>query len=264
MTKIMGILNVTPDSFFDKGQFFNPDAANAQGIRICSDGADIIDIGGESTRPGAHPVSTQDELDRVLPVIKAIRSASAIQISIDTRKPLVARAAIEAGATLINDVSGFTDPAMQEIAAASNVEICVMHMQGTPQTMQNNPNYPEGIIPHLICWFESQVNLLIKRGVLEKHIILDPGIGFGKTVADNLEIIENLPKLKAIGFPLLLGVSRKSFMSKILNKSASELLPATIAINTLLVMSGIDVIRVHDVSEHRSVVDLLMKMRRLN
>lgn len=256
----MGILNVTPDSFFDQGRFFNVEAAIQRGKEMIDEGVDIIDIGGESTRPGASPVSEQDELDRVLPVIQALHAVSPVIISIDTRHPYVARAAVQAGATLINDVSGFLDPAMEELAASTHVPICVMHMQGTPLTMQKDPHYPEGIIAYLLKWFESRVSHLVKQGVKEEQIILDPGIGFGKTVADNLEIIENLPQLKAMGFPLLIGVSRKSFMGKILNKTPSELLPATLAMNTFLIISAVDIIRVHDVAEHRAIIDLLSRL----
>lgn len=260
MTRLMGILNVTPDSFFDKGRYFDHLLAIDRGKKIYQEGADIIDIGGESTRPGATPVETSEELQRVIPVVKALRSAVPIPISIDTRKAEVAAAAVEAGATLINDVSGFIDPAMQEIAASKEIDVCVMHMLGTPQTMQDKPIYPDGIISHLLEWFEAQVTRLTKRGIKESRIILDPGIGFGKTVDDNLKIIHNLPRLKALGFPLLLGISRKSFLSKILNKSALELLPATIAVNTLLIISKVDIIRVHDVPEHRAAIDVISKM----
>lgn len=257
----MGILNVTKDSFFDGGEYFESDSAVARGKRIFEEGADIIDIGGESTRPGATPISEAEELERVIPVIKALCAEVPITISIDTCKPGVAAAAVAAGARLINDVRGLRDPAMQEVAASLDVDVCVMHMQGTPQTMQKNPHYPEGIICHLLNWFEKQVAILVQRGIKEKRIILDPGIGFGKTVADNLEIIQNLPRLKAMGFPTLIGLSRKSFMSNILGKPAAELFPATIAANTLLIMSCIDIIRVHDVAAHRDVVNLFSKIK---
>lgn len=257
MTKLMGILNVTPDSFSDKGIYFDVGAAIQRGKEIGAQGADILDIGGESTRPGAPLVSIAEELARVIPVIEALRPCLSIPISIDTSKPEVALAAIEAGASFINDVTGFRHPEMQEIAATSGLDICVMHMLGTPQNMQVKPDYPEGILVQLLKWFDQQVATLTKRGVKEKQIMLDPGIGFGKTVADNLEIIQNLPKLRALGFPLLIGVSRKSFMGKMIHKTSAELLPATIAVNTMLIMESVDMIRVHDVCEHRGVIDLL-------
>jgi dihydropteroate synthase len=218
----MGILNVTPDSFFDKGAYFSLDLAIQQGLRLFQDGADILDVGGESTRPGAPIVSEEEELRRVIPVISALKPIVPIPISIDTVKPAVALAAVGAGATLINDVSGFRNPAMREIAATTGVDVCVMHMQGTPETMQRNPHYESGVVSHILQWFEQQIEMLIEAGVKEKNIILDPGIGFGKTVAHNLDIIQNLSRFKEMGFPLLLGVSRKSLVAKRMNKSKSE------------------------------------------
>lgn len=240
--------------------YVEKNAAFERGKCIFEEGADIIDIGGESTRPGAEPISEEQELARVIPLIKALRAEVPIIISIDTSKPRVAAAAIAAGAQLINDVTGLRHPEMQEVAATFDVNVCMMHMQGTPQTMQSNPQYPEGVIPHLLKWFEKQITILLKQGIKEKQIILDPGIGFGKTVADNLEILENLPRLKAMGFPLLIGLSRKSFLGKILNKPAPELLSATIAANAFLIMSNVDIIRVHDVSAHRDVINLFSKL----
>lgn len=260
MTKLMGILNVTPDSFYDKGRFANLEAAISRGREMHSQGADIIDVGGESTRPGAAPVSEEQELKRVIPVITALAGLKT-QISIDTRHPKVAQEAVRAGATLINDVTGFTNSEMQKIAKASGVEICVMHMQGNPQTMQHKPAYPEGVMTHLMNWFHEHIEKLLDIGIKKKQIILDPGIGFGKTVDDNLEIIQNLPVLKSLGFPLLFGISRKSFMSAILDKPSAELLPATLAINALLISSKVDIVRVHDVSEHRQVIDVLKKLK---
>lgn len=256
-TKLMGILNVTPDSFHDKSP--THEAAIERAFRMIEEGADIIDIGGESTRPGSDSVSLTEELQRVIPVIKAIRSKSDIPLSIDTMKPEVAAAAIKAGATMINDVGGFRDPAMIDVAKEAQVPICVMHMQGTPKTMQQDPYYPEGIIPYLLSWFRERMSTLAKAGIKEENIILDPGIGFGKTVDDNLKIIHNLHRLKAEGYPLLLGVSRKSFMSKILNRPPAQLLAPTVAVGTLAILAGTDILRVHDVIEHRMAIDLLDK-----
>jgi len=256
-TQLMGILNVTPDSFYDGNKYLLIENAIKRGLLIAEEGADILDIGGESTRPGSAAVSVQEEQSRVIPVIKALKEKVKIPISIDTMKPEIAADALEAGATLLNDVSGFRNPEMREIAASADVDICVMHMLGEPKTMQQNPYYEEGIITVLLDWFDQQVNLLTKAGVKESRIIFDPGIGFGKTVAHNLEIIHNLPKLRAVGFPVLLGTSRKSFMSKILNLPAAELLPTTIAINTLAIQASVDIIRVHDVAEHRKVIDIM-------
>lgn len=255
MTQLMGILNVTPDSFYDGGRYI--ENAIERALEIEWEGADIIDIGGESSRPGASPVSEDEELQRVIPIIEHLKGKISIPISIDTRKARVASAAVEAGATLINDITGFSDPAMCEAAASTGANICVMHMQGTPQIMQKNPHYSKGVVPHVLNWFEKRLESLFKTGIHEKNIILDPGIGFGKTVSHNLEIIHNLQKFKTLGFPILLGVSRKSFMSKIVNKPAKELLPTTITMNTIAILSKVDIIRVHDVKEHRDVIDVL-------
>lgn len=260
-TKLMGILNITPDSFYDGNQYMDLDVALNRAVEIYRQGADILDVGGESTRPGSNPVDEEEEKRRVVPIIREIKRSIPIPISIDTKKPSVALAAIEAGASLLNDVNGFRDSAMREIAVHHDIAICVMHMLETPKTMQNAPFYPEGILNHLKRFFDDRVNMLLKAGVKENKIILDPGIGFGKTVADNLEIVQNVQELKDLGYPLLVGVSRKSFMSKLLNKSSSELLAATLAINTLLVASGVDVIRVHDVQEHCDVIRLLHGMQ---
>lgn len=257
MTKLMGILNITPDSFYENSRSPTFEEAIARAERMIQEGADILDVGAESTRPGAIPVSEEEELRRIIPVINKLHQLSNIQISVDTMKPKVAAAAVDAGASLINDVSGFRNPLMREIALSSQAELCLMHMKGTPDVMQQNPIYEEGIINHLLHWFDIQINLLLSMGIKEKKIILDPGIGFGKTIADNLEIIHNLPKIKDLGFPVLLGISRKSFMGKLISKPPAELLPATLAINSLAVAAGVDVIRVHDVNEHRSLIDIV-------
>ncbi len=256
-TQLMGILNVTPDSCFDQGRWFDHSIAIQRGIQICSEGADWLDIGGESTRPRAEPVSETEELRRVIPVIKALKQKISIPISIDTLKAKVAEAAIEAGASLINDVSGFRDPAMRQVAANSQLPICVMHMHENPATMQNHPHYSQGVIPFLLDWFKKRIDLLLANGIKEKNIILDPGIGFGKTVADNVEIVHNLHKIKALGFPILMGLSRKSFLGKIINKSYPDLLPVSLAVNTLAILAHVEMIRVHDISEHRDVIDLM-------
>ncbi len=259
-TKLMGVVNVTPDSFYDGGKHFQQDQAVSHALKLAQDGADILDIGGESTRPGAKPVSIQEELHRVIPVVEAVKKKTDCLLSIDTRHHEVASAAILAGAAFINDISGFSDPQMREVAASSGAQVCVMHMQGIPATMQKKPDYPDGIIPHLTDWFQERISQLIKAGIAKDKIYLDPGIGFGKTVEHNLEILHNLQRLKAIGFPLLLGISRKSMISKLLNKPPESLLAATIALNTWVTLQGVDIIRVHDVLEHRDVVDLLHRI----
>lgn len=253
--RLMGIINSTPDSFYEGGRDSSVDSAIRHALQMVDEGADLIDIGGESARPGSLPISESEELERVLPVIAALQVQ--IPISIDTTKPAVARQALAAGATLINDINGFRNPEMVEVAAESGAELCLMHMLGTPKTMQLTPHYPEGLIPTLLHFFEIQVEKLVKQGVHPKQIILDPGIGFGKTVDHCVEIILNIPILKSLGFPVLIGLSRKSFISKIVGKPASELLSATIALNTIALRAGADLIRVHDVREHRELIDLI-------
>lgn len=248
----MGILNVTPDSFYNG---YSVEESIIKGKEIVSLGADILDVGGASARPGAAGVEEGEEIRRVVPVIKALRGM--LPISIDTCKPGVARAAIEAGASLINDITGFTQPEMRALAAETGAEVCIMHMQGTPQTMQINPCYPEGVVEHIMSFFERQAGLLVRAGVAESRIILDPGIGFGKTVEHNVALLKAIPQFKSLGFRILIGASRKSFMAKILGKTTIELLPATLVMNTISLAAGADIIRVHDISEHRDAIDLL-------
>jgi dihydropteroate synthase len=265
MTKLMGILNVTPDSFYSASRSGSTEAAIARGLQIAAEGADIIDIGGESSRPkndyanpADKPVTIQEELDRVIPVILELKKQLSILISIDTMKYQVAAKAIDAGANWINDVSGFRDPEMRAVASSSpHAKLCVMHMLGSPHTMQLDPVYEGGVIESIKHWFSDILEKLIQAGVKENQIVLDPGIGFGKTVAHNLEIIHNLPELKSLGFPLLLGASRKQFMRRILNKPTEELLAATLAIDTIAILSKVDYIRVHDIQAHKDIIDLL-------
>lgn len=256
-TRLMAILNLTPDSCYDQGAWFGRTQAMKRVEAILQEGADWIDIGGESTRPGASPVSLEEEKNRIFPFLYELKERTSLPLSIDTTKPEIAALAVKAGVSMINDVSGLRDPKMVKVAADSGVLVCVMHMEGSPMTMQNNPDYPKGIIPFLIEWFEKRIGLLLQNGIQAKNIVIDPGIGFGKTVAHNLQILQNLDKMKGIGFPVLLGLSRKSFLGKILHRSYPELLPATITVNTLAVRSEIDYIRVHDVQEHRDMIDLL-------
>lgn len=256
-TKLMGILNTTPDSFHEGSRAVSLEHAIAKAFQLQEDGADILDIGGESTRPGSPAVPEEEELKRVIPVIKELSRTLTIPISIDTMKPEVARAAVEAGATLINDITGFSHPEMITVAKETDIDICVAHMLGNPRTMQINPYYPEGVVPFLIQWFKEKIDNLTAQGIKQERIILDPGIGLGKTVADNLEIIHNLPLFKQLGFRVLLGVSRKSFIGKILDKQTHELLPATLAANAIAILNNVDIIRVHDVKEHRSIIDFI-------
>lgn len=256
-TKIMGTINRTPDSYYKASRAESLEQAISAAIQMANHGADIIDVGGESTRPGAAPVPEDEEMERVIPLIEALQRQVKVPVSIDTMKPAVAAAAVKAGASLINDVSGFIHPEMIDLAVRHQLAICVMHMQGNPRTMQIHPDYEEGIIPFLLKWFEDKIETLMHAGVQSHQIILDPGIGFGKTVADNFKIIHNLPEFKRLGFPILLGLSRKSFLHKTLNKPTEELLPATLAMNTVAIALQVDIIRVHDVKEHRDVVDTM-------
>lgn len=261
-TQLMGILNVTPNSCYDQGRYFDQQKAIDRGIEIFQQGADIIDIGGESTMPGASPVDVETELSRVMPVIHELRKSVTIPLSIDTRHWQVAEAAVSAGVEMINDITGFTDPNMVRVARNSSAMVCAMHMQGTPQTMQLDPRYPRGVVIEIVEWFERQANILLDAGLPQEKIFLDPGIGFGKSIDHNLEILHNLARFKMLGFPLLLGLSRKSFMGRINNKSYGELLPETLAANTIACLAKVDMLRVHDIAENRSIIDLLSAYQR--
>ncbi|MEC7838832.1 MAG: dihydropteroate synthase [Chlamydiota bacterium] len=258
--KVMGILNVTPDSFSDGGKYFDLDKAVSRALKMQEEGAAIIDVGGESTRPGADPVTVHEELRRVIPVIEELKTKLSIPISIDTMKPEVADQAVKAGAAIINDVSGFRDSDMVRVAADHDVTVCCMHMVGDPRNMQKNPVYKEGVMNEIIRWAELTLNVLGKGGISDDKIILDPGIGFGKTVAHNLEIIHNLPRLRRLGYPVLVGANKKSFMSQILNKPPAELLPSTIAVHTMAVMGGADIIRTNSVVEHFDAFEVVTRV----
>jgi dihydropteroate synthase len=245
----MGIVNVTPDSFSDGGLFLDSKAAVVHGLELLKQGADILDIGGESTRPGAEPVSAEEELRRVVPVIEglveSIESMPAQpQISIDTSKAVVAKAAVQAGASLVNDVSALrADPAMVGVVADSGAECCLMHMLGEPRTMQQDPRY-EDVVDDVKAFLEKRLAFAVGEGIAERRILLDPGIGFGKTVTHNLELLRRLDELVALGRPIVIGTSRKSFLGGI----AAERLPGTIATNVMALERGASVFRVHDVA----------------
>lgn len=244
-TQLVGIINSTPDSFFDGGTYDPLE----QAYRLIDEGADWIDVGGESTRPGATPVTEKEELKRVIPIIEKLKGHP---VSIDTIKPRVAKVALEAGAQMLNDVSGFIEPEMRRLAAQSGVLICVTHWTA--------PKFPNGVITDISSWFEKKIDQLRADGVSDKQIILDPGIGFGKTPEDSLMILRNLSIFQSLGFPLYLGMSRKSFMQKILQKGAKDVLPTTLATATLAMLTGIDYLRVHDVKEHYDIRKLLERL----
>jgi len=256
--KLMGVINVTPDSFSDGGLYFTHETAVKRAIEMARAGADIIDVGGESTRPGSNLISEEEEIRRVIPVIETLTEELNIPISIDTTKPIVAIEALKAGASLLNDVTGFTNPAMRHVAAEADVDICIMHMQGASKVMQDDPQYPNGVVDEIISFFEKQLGLLFQAGVDEKHIILDPGIGFGKNVQHNHQIFQGISRFKEMGYPVLLGCSRKSFLRNSLKKKEVNVLSATVCMNTIALLAGVDFLRVHDVEEHREVIDLLM------
>lgn len=261
-THLMGIVNVTPDSFFDKSRVSTPEQIEKKIEMHIDAGADWIDIGAESSRPGAIELTVEEELERLQPVFETIRSCP-LPFSIDTRKAAVVQKALQAGAAMINDIEGFRDEKMRMAAAESDALLCVMHMPTTPATMQQHTSYPEGIIEHLVKWFEERTSLLMSYGIRKNRIVIDPGIGFGKTVDDNFKIIKNLPVLKSLGFSLLLGISRKSFIQKVAKKDAGAVLPGTLALNSLALLFGVDFLRVHDVAEHRQMIDILSHYSRL-
>ena len=256
---IMGILNVTPDSFSDGGKYSGLAAALQQVELMLSEGADMIDIGGESTRPGSEPVSANEQIERVVPVIKAIRQqwADNILISIDTTLSAVAKAALDAGADIINDVSGGrADAAILTLAAATGTPIILMHSQGEPKTMQDSPHY-DNVVEDVLSALDKSINAALKAGVKKEAIAIDPGIGFGKRKQDNLDLLAHLDRLVATGFPVLLGTSRKRFMGTICAvNEPSELVTATAVTTALGVMAGVQMFRVHDVKENRQAADV--------
>ena len=258
---IMGVLNVTPDSFSDGGEFLDAEKAVGHGVRMAAEGAQIVDVGGESTRPGALPVSADEEMGRVLPVIAKLRERIAAFISIDTTKVVVARAALEAGASIINDVSGGrADPQMMKLAAEKKSAFIIMHMQGTPQSMQANPHYDD-VVGEVADFFRQQYATALECGIDFMAIAFDPGIGFGKTVEHNLELLSNLPRLRVHGRPIVVGVSRKSSIGKMIDSAEmSDRLAPTIAFTALLRERGANVLRVHDVKENAAALRVTEKL----
>ena len=253
-TLLMGILNVTPDSFSDGGQFVDSEAAVRHALHLAEQGVDILDIGGESTRPGSPPVDAEEELKRVLPVIEALRGRLSIPISIDTMKPVVAARAVAAGASIVNDVAANReDDAMWRVVAESGAGYVAMHMQGTPQTMQQNPHY-EDVVAEVDEFFGDRLNRLAAAGVKKEQIVLDPGIGFGKTLEHNLQLLRGLRVFSHWERPLLLGVSRKSFMGHLLGAGVNERLPAALACSCWAVQCGVQIIRTHDAAETKQAL----------
>lgn len=252
--KITGVLNVTPDSFSDGGEFFDAEKAIQRAKRMVADGADIIDIGGESTRPFSDPVSVEEELRRVKPVLKALVDETAVPISIDSYKPEVVRHCLELGAHMVNDVTGLRNEEMIQLVAKYKVPVVIMHMLGNPKTMQENPKYKD-VVQDIKAFLQDRLIVAKKAGI--KDIIIDPGIGFGKTVEHNLEIIRRLGEFQSLGHPILIGPSRKSFIGKILQiDDPQERLEGTLAAVALCVYNGADILRVHDVKECRRAIGI--------
>jgi dihydropteroate synthase len=259
----MGILNVTPDSFSDGGKHDEPEAALERALAMLEEGAAIIDIGGESTRPGADPVSAEEECERVLPVIAAIRRECAAIISIDTAKAAVAESAVSAGAHIINDVSACTmDPAMLDVVRASSAGVVLMHMQGEPRTMQDDPSYAD-VVSEVCSYLEERAGELITAGVARNRVVIDPGIGFGKTTEHNLDLLRSLDRLVALGFPVLVGLSRKRFLGELTGRPADARTAASVAGAFWAACAGAMVLRVHDVKETRDALSLAKALREM-
>ncbi len=252
----MGVVNVTPDSFSDCGKHFDPQAAIAHAIKLVDEGADFLDVGGESTRPYSESVSADDEFRRVMPVLEALAPRVRVPLSIDTSKSAVAQVAIDAGVEIINDVTAFTgDPRMLKVAAKSGAGICAMHMQGTPQTMQDNPAYHD-VVADITHFLADSRDMLLAAGVSEDRICIDPGIGFGKTVDHNLTLLANCYRFHDLGCPLLVGHSRKGFIGHVLGDKAADRTAGTIGVACALAAQGVQILRVHDVSEIRQALML--------
>lgn len=251
----MGILNVTPDSFSDGGRYLNPKLAVRRALQMQAEGADLVDVGGESTRPGARPVPAAEEFRRVVPVIEALAGRLKIPISVDTRKASVAQAALRAGASLINDVSGLADPKMVLVVAKAGVPVVIMHMRGTPRTMRRLARYRR-LIPEVTAELKQSIRRALAAGISRERIILDPGIGFAKGPEESLLLLKNIPAFKKLGFPVLIGPSRKSFIGEALGTGPEDRLFGTAAAVSIGVSGGADIVRVHDVKEMRQVVDL--------
>ena len=258
---VMGIVNVTPDSFSDGGQFFAADAALEQALTLVREGASVVDIGGESTRPGSELVTLDEELRRVLPVIEALAGSVGVPISVDTMKAEVARRALAAGAAMLNDVSALRyDEEMVDVVAESGAPVCLMHMQGMPKTMQEDPRYDD-VVDEVLAFLEERMAFALARGVREEQIMVDPGIGFGKTVAHNLALLDGLDRFTALGRPILLGASRKRFLGAILGTEPSGRTVGTVATTVIGYLAGAHVFRVHDVKPNFEALRVALAVR---
>jgi dihydropteroate synthase len=256
----MGILNITPDSFSDGGFFLSAHKAVAHARQMAEEGADLIDIGGESTRPGAQAVSVQEELDRVIPVIEAVTRSVALPVSIDTSKPEVMRAAVGAGAGFINDVCALREPGALDAAAALKVPVCLMHMQGEPRSMQANPDYTD-VVGEVRDFLKARIEACVAAGIPRARLVVDPGFGFGKTVAHNLELLRRLGEFTGLGVPVLAGLSRKSMIGALLDLPVDRRLHASVALALIAVQNGARIVRVHDVRATRDAIRMWEAVR---
>jgi dihydropteroate synthase len=248
----MGVVNVTPDSFSDGGRYFDPKAAVAHALQLVEDGADIVDVGGESSRPGALPVSVSQELERVLPVLEGLKDIGK-PVSVDTRRPEVMQAALSAGASMINDIDALTAPGALQAVAKSDCAVCLMHKQGDPATMQRDPRYDD-VVAEVSGYLRDRLERCVEAGIAKERIVVDPGFGFGKTLAHNLTLTKELQSMKALGVPILVGWSRKSSLGQLVGRPEGERLPASLAMALLCLQRGARILRVHDVRETRDVV----------
>lgn len=251
--QVMGILNVTPDSFFDGGHYQNVENAIAHGLQMVEEGADIIDIGGESTRPGANPLPILEECERVLPVIEALRKETSIPISIDTRHAQVMQAALNAGANIVNDINALRDPGAIEIVAYQQAIACLMHMQGTPEKMQESPKYND-VAQEIYDFLAERILVCEQNGILRKNIWIDPGFGFGKLLPHNLKLLGELSFFQSLGCPIVIGLSRKSFLGEILNMPVEQRLYGSLAGTVIALLQGAAIIRTHDVAATKQVL----------
>jgi dihydropteroate synthase len=260
--QVMGVLNVTPDSFSDGGDFFSPQRALERALQMQEEGAAVIDIGGESTRPGAAAVSVDDEVRRVVPVIEALQGRLGVPISIDTRKPEVMRAAVAAGAGLINDVNALRTPGAMRAALDCAVPVCLMHMQGEPRTMQSDPHYRD-VVAEVRAFLAERVTACNQAGLAAQRLLVDPGFGFGKTLEHNLQLLAGLDELAAVGLPVVVGLSRKSMIGKLLDLGVGERMPASIALAVLAVERGARLVRAHDVAATWQALQMQAALKRV-
>jgi dihydropteroate synthase len=245
---VMGVLNITPDSFSDGGQYNSPEKALIEAQKMVSEGVDILDVGGESTRPGAEKVTVEDELQRTIPVIKRLSKELNTPISVDTSKPAVMTAAVEAGAVMINDVNALRSPGAIEAAVELDVTVCLMHMSGSPRTMQTKPQYDD-VASDIIVFLRERANDCVKAGIDPLKLLVDPGFGFGKTMAQNFQILKEMTRFKTLGFPVLAGLSRKTMIGDLLDIPVAERMPASIVLAALAAERGASIVRVHDIKE---------------